>query len=155
MHPRDLAKGIAWRLDELQGVLRDSKLFFQHEFVGSTLLFLADVTGRTSVSMIDFGVTKAVEGGLRHDVAWELGNREDGYLTGLDNLRRLWAQLGAWDDARWAAQPTEALADHQPERDASFTKGSAVGEAPSATATATASAPTAQAPAAGLGLMEA
>ena len=67
----------------------------------------------------------------------------------------LWAQLGAWDDARWAAQPTEALADHQPERDASFTKGSAVGEAPSATATATASAPTAQAPAAGLGLMEA
>ena len=77
-----------------------------HEFIGSSLIFLADASGRTSVFMIDFGVTTPVEApGLRHDVPWEMGNREDGYLTGLTKLSELWHQLASWDDARWDAHP--------------------------------------------------
>ena len=31
--------------------------------------------------------------GLRHDAPWVQGNHEDGYLTGVHNLQRLWRQL--------------------------------------------------------------
>jgi len=27
------------------------------------------------------------------EVAWEVGNHEDGYLTGLANLQRLWREM--------------------------------------------------------------
>ena len=32
-------------------------------------------------------------GRLRHDVPWEKGNHEDGYLMGLGNLQRLWPKV--------------------------------------------------------------
>eukprot|EP00965_Chrysotila_dentata_P193440 6175767-Pleurochrysis_carterae.AAC.1 len=38
--------------------------------------------------MIDFGVTVPSESRLKHDVPWELGNHEDGYLTGLRGCSR-------------------------------------------------------------------
>ena len=50
--------------------------------------------------MIDFNVTTACATPLRHDCPWELGNREDGYLTGLGNLKRLWGEL-AEEDSWW------------------------------------------------------
>ena len=59
-----------------------------------TQLFLADATGRSDVKMIDFGVTTPVQNGtLQHDQPWVQGNHEDGYLTGVHNLQRLWRQL--------------------------------------------------------------
>lgn len=38
--------------------------------------------------MIDFGKTTPLPEGqtLQHDIPWQEGNREDGYLSGLDNL---------------------------------------------------------------------
>lgn len=38
--------------------------------------------------MIDFGKTTPLPEGqtLKHDVPWQEGNREDGYLSGLNNL---------------------------------------------------------------------
>lgn len=38
--------------------------------------------------MIDFGKTTPLPEGqtLRHDIPWQEGNREDGYLSGLNNL---------------------------------------------------------------------
>ena len=67
--------------------------FWRHEFIGSSVLFMADATGRADLKMIDFGVTTPCEAGLRHDAPWVMGNREDGYLLGLANLIRLWNQL--------------------------------------------------------------
>ena len=35
---------------------------------------------------------------MQHDVPWEPGNHEDGWLIGFNNLVRIWEQLIAADD---------------------------------------------------------
>lgn len=75
------------RLTEIQQALHKSQFFKQHEVIGSSLLFLHDLSGRAQVWIIDFGKTTALaEGELLHNVPWQEGNREDGYLWGLQNL---------------------------------------------------------------------
>ncbi|XP_010769478.1 inositol-trisphosphate 3-kinase C-like [Notothenia coriiceps] len=80
--------GYLRRLKELRQVLEESVFFRTHEVVGSSLLFLHDWKGRTGVWMIDFGKTAALPAhlSLDHRTPWVEGNREDGYLWGLDNL---------------------------------------------------------------------
>ena len=86
-------------LRDLQGLQRDlpaSPIFRRHEFIGSTLLFVADdASGRGGVYMLDFGITTPLADGaeLRHDVPWEEGNHEDGYMTGVTNLSRIWGEV--------------------------------------------------------------
>ncbi|XP_005414083.1 PREDICTED: inositol-trisphosphate 3-kinase C [Chinchilla lanigera] len=79
------------RLEELRGALEDSPFFRTHEVVGSSLLFVHDHTGLAKVWMIDFGKTVPLPDHhtLTHRLPWAEGNREDGYLWGLDNLIRL------------------------------------------------------------------
>ncbi|XP_072314200.1 inositol-trisphosphate 3-kinase A [Eucyclogobius newberryi] len=75
------------RLKEIQQALSKSHFFKQHEVIGSSLLFLHDISSKAQVWMIDFGKTTALaEGQLQHNVPWQEGNREDGYLWGLQNL---------------------------------------------------------------------
>ena len=47
------------------------------------------VTNETSVHMIDFARSYRTEQRLSHRAAWQPGNHEDGFLTGLDNLVRI------------------------------------------------------------------
>jgi len=42
--------------------------------------------------MIDFGKTDKVEKNMLHNVEWELGTREDGYLLGMQNLMNILAE---------------------------------------------------------------
>lgn len=58
------------------------------QVVGSSLLFVHDASGKARVWMIDFGKTVPLPDPqtLDHRTAWVEGNREDGYLWGLDNL---------------------------------------------------------------------
>lgn len=58
------------------------------QVVGSSLLFVHDGSGRARVWMIDFGKTVPLPPSqtLDHRTPWVEGNREDGYLWGLDNL---------------------------------------------------------------------
>ncbi|XP_070761830.1 inositol-trisphosphate 3-kinase A-like [Enoplosus armatus] len=76
------------RLEELRSVLEQSQFFRSHEVVGSSLLFVHDASGKARVWMIDFGKTVPLPAPrtLDHRTPWVEGNREDGYLWGLDNL---------------------------------------------------------------------
>ncbi|XP_040108631.1 inositol-trisphosphate 3-kinase C [Oryx dammah] len=76
------------RLEELREALESSPFFRTHEVVGSSLLFVHDHTGLAKVWMIDFGKTVALPDHqtLSHRLPWAEGNREDGYLWGLDNM---------------------------------------------------------------------
>ncbi|MGH0185336.1 UNVERIFIED_CONTAM: hypothetical protein FKN15_016959 [Acipenser sinensis] len=78
------------RLRDINTALMKSVFFHTHEVISTSLLFVHDAVCVCSVWMIDFGKTIPVpgEGTLRHDVPWQEGNREDGYLIGLAQLRR-------------------------------------------------------------------
>ncbi|XP_023260675.1 inositol-trisphosphate 3-kinase C-like isoform X2 [Seriola lalandi dorsalis] len=92
-------EGFRWgylrQLKQLRQVLEASDFFRTHEVVGSSLLFVHDWTGRTGVWMIDFGKTVALPPHLTldHRTPWAEGNREDGYLRGLDNLIDILADM--------------------------------------------------------------
>ncbi|XP_038238098.1 inositol-trisphosphate 3-kinase C isoform X1 [Dermochelys coriacea] len=83
------------RLEELRVALEQSEVFKSHEVVGSSLLFVHDRTGLAKVWMIDFGKMVPLAGGktLTHRLPWVEGNREDGYLWGLDNLIAIFSTM--------------------------------------------------------------
>ncbi|XP_036380730.1 inositol-trisphosphate 3-kinase C [Megalops cyprinoides] len=83
-----ILKSYLQRLKELRMVLEKSEFFRAHEVVGSSLLFVHEETGQARVWMIDFGKTVPLPPPrtLDHRTPWVEGNREDGYLWGLDNL---------------------------------------------------------------------
>ncbi|KAM9033430.1 inositol-trisphosphate 3-kinase C [Sarcophilus harrisii] len=88
---RSLLRKYVERLQELRGTLENSPFFRTHEVVGSSLLFVHDQSGLAKVWMIDFGKTVPLPPPqtLSHRLPWEEGNREDGYLWGLDNVIEL------------------------------------------------------------------
>ncbi|KAK7799270.1 hypothetical protein U0070_006429 [Myodes glareolus] len=76
------------RLKAIRETLEVSPFFKCHEVIGSSLLFIHDKKEQAKVWMIDFGKTTPLPEGqtLQHDIPWQEGNREDGYLSGLNNL---------------------------------------------------------------------
>ncbi|XP_078398878.1 inositol-trisphosphate 3-kinase B-like [Cetorhinus maximus] len=76
------------RLKLIKDTLEASPFFKTHEVIGSSLLFVHDRRDQAKVWMIDFGKTTPLPEGqvLTHMRAWVEGNREDGYLWGLDHL---------------------------------------------------------------------
>ncbi|KAK7151018.1 hypothetical protein R3I93_012077 [Phoxinus phoxinus] len=76
------------RLNEIRDTLEVSSFFKTHEVIGSSLLFVHDKRDQAKVWMIDFGKTTPLPEGqeLCHRATWVEGNREDGYLYGLDHL---------------------------------------------------------------------
>lgn len=78
------------RLAELRRAFMNSKFFSTHEIIGSSLLLIHDGT-KLGVWMIDFAKSVPLPEGttIDHLSPWKLGNHEDGYLYGLNNLIRL------------------------------------------------------------------
>jgi hypothetical protein len=64
------------------------------QFIGSSLLFIHDEE-RVGVWLIDFGKTVPLPEGVNidHNSVWEVGNHEDGYKIGVDNLVSLFSAL--------------------------------------------------------------
>ncbi|XP_077949805.1 inositol-trisphosphate 3-kinase B isoform X2 [Gasterosteus aculeatus] len=85
---KDILNVYLSRLKEIRDTLEISPFFKTHEVIGSSLLFVHDSKGRAKVWMIDFGKTTPLSEGdeLTHRAAWVEGNREDGYLYGLDSM---------------------------------------------------------------------
>ncbi|KAK2158134.1 hypothetical protein LSH36_176g00016 [Paralvinella palmiformis] len=81
------------RLKEMRRKIELSKFFKHHEVIGSSVLILCDNT-HAGAWMIDFAKTLHVEDrSLNHRTSWHFGNHEDGYLTGIDNLIRIFSEL--------------------------------------------------------------
>jgi len=83
---RKIVQTMHGRLLDLKDALGESKFFYTHELVGSSLLFVYDERGEAGIWMIDFGKTKKVDVDVTHDQPWVVGNHEDGYLIGLEGL---------------------------------------------------------------------
>lgn len=82
------------RLHDLKKALMESKFFSTHEVIGSSLLFVHD-DDDANIWLIDFAKTDKLPENtmVTHRRNWELGNHEDGYLVGIDNLTRIFEEL--------------------------------------------------------------
>jgi len=82
------------RLYDLKEALLRSSFFRTHELIGSSLLFVHD-EDKAGVWLIDFAKTRILPQGIQidHRTKWELGNHEDGYLAGIDNLIRIFTSI--------------------------------------------------------------
>ncbi|XP_026752725.1 inositol-trisphosphate 3-kinase B isoform X3 [Galleria mellonella] len=82
------------RLLNIRATLQESHFFKTHELIGSSLLFVHDKR-RASIWMIDFAKTVSVPEDINidHNTTWKVGNHEDGYLIGLNNLISIFESL--------------------------------------------------------------
>jgi len=85
------------RLCDVQQKFESIPFFKSREIIGSSLLIMFDGSNHANVWMIDFAKTIPLQDGLtlNHRSPWKLGNHEDGYLFGLDNLIDIFGELAA------------------------------------------------------------
>lgn len=86
-YPHTIGKYLQ-RLKAIKATLKASPFFASHEVVGSSLLFVHD-NKNAGIWMIDFAKTLPLPSHLKkieHDAEWQVGNHEDGYLIGVNNL---------------------------------------------------------------------
>lgn len=90
------------RLYDLKQTLMKSRFFLTHEIIGSSLLFVHD-ENNANVWLIDFAKTQSLPENTKvtHWKKWELGNHEDGFLVGLDNLIRIFESITVQHAKEW------------------------------------------------------
>lgn len=103
---------ICEKLHSVRKKFEKSEFLMSHEMIGSSLLVMYDEEGHTGVWMIDFSKAMAIGDGitLTHRKPWMLGNHEDGYLSGLDNLIKIFEELEFPKSSRSSA--TETFQSH-------------------------------------------
>jgi len=90
VHPAMVAEGVRSKLVRMRDAMLASHFVASHEFVGSSLLIVADGR-RTGVFWIDFAKTRRVGDGLAHRDSWPVVH--DGIIHGLDNLILAWTRV--------------------------------------------------------------
>ncbi|XP_070490926.1 inositol-trisphosphate 3-kinase A-like [Chironomus tepperi] len=82
------------RLKAIRATLEHSEFFKSHEIIGSSLLFVHD-RSNASCWLIDFAKTGNLPDDIKitHKKNWEVGNHEDGYLIGLNNIIELFCSI--------------------------------------------------------------
>ena len=78
------------RLRAIHATLECSEFFCRHEAIGSSLLFVHDHQ-QASVWLIDFAKTDEID----HNTSWKVGNHEEGYLIGINNMLQIFTELKA------------------------------------------------------------
>lgn len=78
----------------IRATLDCSDFFQTHEVIGSSLLFVHDRTN-ASIWLIDFAKTVELPESvvIDHNSAWTVGNHEDGYLIGINNMIDIFTEL--------------------------------------------------------------
>lgn len=84
------------RLKAIRATLEHSDFFKSHEIIGSSLLFVHD-KNNASVWLIDFAKTDRCPHtvNITHRMTWEVGNHEDGYLIGLNNIIDIFSSIAS------------------------------------------------------------
>lgn len=92
---KEVSHALCQRLKEMCKLFESSIFFKTHEFIGSSLLIIYDEFGQSGIWLIDFSKTFAVPDHIQinHRSKWQLGNYEDGFLTGMDNLIKIWNEV--------------------------------------------------------------
>lgn len=92
-YPHAIPKYIQ-RLKAIRATLEVSEFFNSHEVIGSSLLFVHDATN-ANVWLIDFAKTLKLPSGVNIDHAsrWVVGNHEDGYMIGINNLLSIFSDM--------------------------------------------------------------
>mmetsp|Transcript_25721 Transcript_25721/g.60013 ORF Transcript_25721/g.60013 Transcript_25721/m.60013 type:complete len:506 (+) Transcript_25721:162-1679(+) len=90
-----LAEHLLGQLRKLRQAMEQSQLVKGHEFIGSSLLFIADAAGNAGLAWIDFAKSEPVPAGIEmtHRKPWVLGNHEDGILSGMDSIIAAWEEV--------------------------------------------------------------
>ncbi|KAJ6635032.1 Inositol-trisphosphate 3-kinase A, partial [Pseudolycoriella hygida] len=88
------------RLKAIRATLECSDFFLTHEVIGSSLLFVHD-RNQASVWLIDFAKTVGLPDDIKinHESIWSVGNHEDGYLIGINNLIDIFEELNATEES--------------------------------------------------------
>ena len=83
-----------------------SLLCFCFQLIGSSLLFVHD-SDKACIWLIDFGKTVPLPSSISidHKTPWVVGNHEDGYLIGIDNLISIFTGLVAKLEIQTAEEP--------------------------------------------------
>ncbi|CAH0561129.1 unnamed protein product [Brassicogethes aeneus] len=91
--PHALTKYIQ-RLQAIKATLETSDFFNTHEIIGSSLLFVHD-RYTANVWLIDFAKTISLPDNVKidHHSSWRVGNHEDGYLIGVNNLIKIFKTM--------------------------------------------------------------
>lgn len=86
------------RLKAIRATLLRSDFFQTHEVIGSSLLFVHD-RNQASIWLIDFAKTVSLPEGanITHTNEWIVGNHEDGYLIGINNLIQIFEEISTED----------------------------------------------------------
>ncbi|XP_056644856.1 uncharacterized protein LOC130450481 isoform X1 [Diorhabda sublineata] len=82
------------RLKAIKATLETSAFFNSHEVIGSSLLFVHDRFS-ANVWLIDFAKTIILPENMKitHNSKWKVGNHEDGYLIGVNNLIKIFMTM--------------------------------------------------------------
>lgn len=122
--PQRLAEDIVEQLQHMRQSLSTSHFVQRHEFIGTSVLIIADAYGRIRVAWIDFAKTQLIPEGmeLTHMNVWKPGNHEDGLLAGLDGLVHVWnmaSRLASFDEGQLGCSSLRAgaLFSSQPVED--------------------------------------
>lgn len=91
-----VADSVISDLQELKLVLEESQFVRTHEFVGSSLLFVADAHGPFGGAfLIDFAKASRLPEGITidHKSPWREGNHEDGLFIGVRTATEMWEMV--------------------------------------------------------------
>ncbi|KAL4217034.1 hypothetical protein ACF0H5_023490 [Mactra antiquata] len=108
---RTVQNSLLEKLANIREKIENSPFFMSHELIGSSLLVMFDKIGQCGVWVIDFSKTNLIDESMEitHRLPWKLGNHEDGFLFGLDNLIQFFTDIEIKDELTDTVTSSQSL----------------------------------------------